>query len=229
MRNIAIGDIHGSAVALHTLLETLNIADDRLIFLGDYIDRGPHSQQVLSTLLELSANQNHIFLRGNHDEWLLRARTEKRWFKTWLGEGVGGKETLHSYGASSFDASALSFIPDAHFVFLESTRLFFQTEDAIFVHASISWQKPEENDPQQLLWAFFNDIAPHPSGKRIVCGHTSQPRGLPFDKGYAVCIDTCCYGGGWLTALDTDSDEVIQANNRGQTRQFLLGESPGAA
>jgi serine/threonine protein phosphatase 1 len=228
MRNIAIGDIHGSAVALHTLLETLNVADDRLIFLGDYIDRGPQSQQVLATLLELSANQNHIFLRGNHDEWLLRARTEKRWFKTWLGDGVGGKETLRSYGASAFDVTALSLIPEAHFDFLESTRLFFQTDYEIFVHASISWQEPEDNDPQQLLWPFFNDIAPHPSGKRIVCGHTSQPRGLPFDKGYAVCIDTYCYGGGWLTALIVDSNEVIQANQQGQIRQFLLGEPPGA-
>lgn len=212
MRNIAIGDIHGSVTALRTLLASLDLVNDRLIFLGDYIDRGPNSQQVIATLLELSANENHVFLRGNHDEWLIRARNDKRWFRSWLGEGVGGKETLKSYGATPFDFSALSLIPDQHFSFLDRTRLFFQTDYEIFVHASISWQEPEDNDPQQLLWHSFEEITPHPSGKRIICGHMAQADGLPADKDYAVCIDTYCYGTGWLSALDVDSDEVVQAN-----------------
>jgi serine/threonine protein phosphatase 1 len=226
VRNIAIGDIHGSIIALRILLAALDLVNDRLIFLGDYIDRGPDSRQVLATLLELSANQNHVFLRGNHDEWLLRGRTEKRWFKTWVAEGVGGRETLKSYGASSFDLSALSLIPDQHFDFLERTRLFFQTDYEIFVHASLSWQEPEENDPQQLLWRSFEEVTPHPSGKRIICGHTSQPNGLPLDNDYAVCIDTFCYSTGWLSALDVYSEEVVQANNQGETRRFLLSEMP---
>jgi serine/threonine protein phosphatase 1 len=164
--------------------------------------------------------------RGNYDEWLLRARTEKRWFKTWIGEGVGGRDTHISYGTASRDVSMLSLIPDEHFAFLERTRLFFKTDYEIFVHASLSWQEPEDTDPQQLLWRSFSDITPHPSGRRIMCGHTSQPNGLPLDKHYAVCIDTLCSGTGWLSALNVDSDEVIQANNQGQTREFLLGESP---
>lgn len=224
MENIAIGDIHGSPVALRTLLESLNLRDNRLIFLGDYIDRGPGSSQVLETLLELSSDPKHVFLRGNHEEWLLNARTEKRWFNTWLGAGVGGKATLTSYGAASFDAAALSLIPEEHFEFLEGTHLFFQTETEIFVHASLSVQKPEENDIQQLLWHSFEEIAPHPSGKRIICGHTSQPGGVPTDNGHAVCIDTIWSG--WLSALNVEIDEVIQANNQGQTRRFILGQLP---
>lgn len=146
----------------------------------------------------------------------------------WLGEGVGGKETLKSYGASCFDPSALSLIPDEHFAFLESTRLFFQTDYEIFVHASLSWQEPEDNDRQQLLWHSFNDITPHPSGKRVICGHTAQRTGLPLDNDYAVCLDTYCYGTGWLSALDVGADEVFQANNQGETRRFPLGEVPPA-
>ena len=67
MRTIAIGDIHGCAVALRALLQSLDLHGDRLIFLGDYIDRGPDSSQVIETLLGLSFNPNHVFLRGNHD------------------------------------------------------------------------------------------------------------------------------------------------------------------
>jgi serine/threonine protein phosphatase 1 len=225
MQNIAIGDIHGSVDALRTLLNLLDIERDRLIFLGDYIDRGPHSRQVLDVLEALASNPNHVFLRGNHDEWLLRARRDKRWFKTWVGEGVGGRETLRSYGASSFDLAALDLVPEQHFAFLEQTRLFFQTEYEIFVHASLSWLEPEETDPQQLLWRPFEEIAPHPSGKRVICGHTKQPGGVPRDNDYAVCIDTLTVSTGWLSALNVETNWVTQADSEGRTRQFALGDA----
>lgn len=226
METFAVGDVHGCIAALCMLLATLKPEENRFIFLGDYIDRGPSSREVIEELIKLAANANHVFLRGNHDEWILRARTEKRWFKTWVADGVGGKDTLRSYGATSFDILALSHVPEAHFRFLESTRLYFQTDKDIFVHASISWMEPENTDAQQLLWRSFGDILPHPSGKRVICGHTSQPNGLPHDKGYAVCVDTFCYQTGWLTALNVDTNEVMQANNHGQTRRFLLGDFP---
>ena len=77
MRTLAIGDIHGFSGALETLLGVLNPDKDQLIFLGDYIDRGPDSRGVLERLIELSQNPNHVFLRGNHDDWMLRAREPK--------------------------------------------------------------------------------------------------------------------------------------------------------
>lgn len=226
MATLAIGDIHGSLTALRVLLGELDVERDQLVFLGDYIDRGPDSREVLQTLIDLSADSRHVFLRGNHDDWLLRARAEKSWYKSWISEGVGGKETLRSYGATAFDISALSLIPEEHFAFLDRTRLYFQTDYEIFVHASISWQEPEENDARDLLWPSFDDINPHPSGKRIICGHTSQPNGLPADKDYAVCIDTYAYAGGWLTALNVDTDEVVRADNNGETQRFSLRQRP---
>lgn len=224
MRTLAIGDIHGFSRTLETLLDFVAPENDRLIFLGDYIDRGPNSRQVIEKLIELSDNPNHVFLRGNHDEWLLESRFDKEWFKSWLGLGVGGKETLRSYGAASFSPSMLLLIPQEHFDFLESTRLFFETDSHIFVHGSISWKPPEENSADELLWPTFDTLNPHPSGKWIICGHTSQPSGLPAVKDYATCIDTFCSGNGWLSALDVESFEVFQANEEGQTRQFSLAE-----
>jgi len=224
MKTIAIGDIHGYPVALNTLLAQLNPRDDRLVFLGDYIDRGPGVRQVLDTLIRLSANPNHVFLRGNHDDWLLHARTDKWWFNSWITEGVGGRETLRSYGATRFDQESLALIPARHFDFLERTQLYFQTEHEIFVHASLGRQEPEHTESRKLMWDLFEEITPHPSGKRVICGHTSQKSGLPCNNGYAVCIDTFCSGTSWLSAFDVDSDEVIQANNQGEVRQFVLGE-----
>ncbi len=226
MRTLAIGDIHGFFNALNTLLGMLNPDEDRLIFLGDYVDRGPDSRGALDQLIALSKNPNHVFLRGNHDEWMLRARTEKRWFKTWIGDGVGGKETLRSYGASSFKSSAMDLVPPTHWQFLEGTRLFFENDSHLFVHASLSWQVPEDTDSQVLLWRSVHDIVPQQNGKRVVCGHTPQPSGLPLDLGFAVGIDTFCSGTRWLSALDVESNEVFQSRENGDTRRFVLGAVP---
>ncbi len=77
-----------------------------------------------------------------------------------------------------------------------------------------------------MMWGNWSQIGAHPSGDRIIVGHSAQRSGLPLDRGFAVCIDTYCYGGGWLTALDVWSDEVFQANEAGQMRRFKLGEAP---
>ena len=227
MRTLAIGDIHGCKMALETLLDSLELCeDDRLIFLGDYVDRGPDSRGVLEKLIELGANPRHVFLRGNHDDWMLRARGEYRWFNSWVGEGIGGRESLESYGATSINLAALSLIPAAHWDFLARTQLYFETTSAIFVHAAITSYNADLSDSHSMMWRSFWDNAPHLSGKRIVCGHTAQTSGVPGNQGFAVCIDTFCGGpGGWLSALDVGSNEVFQANQNGETRRFYLGEA----
>ncbi len=122
MRTFAIGDIHGCFTALETLLDCLELQpEDRLIFLGDYIDRGPDSHRVLEKLIELSANPRHVFLRGNHDDWLLTARTETKTLQSW--RAVGGKQTLESYGVKSIEE-----MPASHLGWLEKTRAFFHLE-----------------------------------------------------------------------------------------------------
>lgn len=226
MRTLAIGDIHGFAGALATLLNSLDLSDARLIFLGDYVDRGPRTRAVLEKLIELSANSNHVFLRGNHDEWMLRARTEKHIFKSWIGEGFGGKETLRSYGAIKFNAAVLDVVPPEHWRFLEATRLFYEDDFHIYVHASLSWLPAQETTKQILLWGALHQIPPQQNGKRVICGHTPQEWGVPLDMGHAVGVDTFCSGTRWLSAFDVESDEVFQANRAGETRILRLGEMP---
>ena len=216
MRTLAIGDIHGCKMALETLLDSLELCeDDRLIFLGDYVDRGPDSRGVLEKLIELGANPRHVFLRGNHDDWLLTARTEPKMFGSWLA--VGGQKTLDSYGITRWED-----LPPAHLEFLDQTRAFFHLEGQIYAHAAVSSRPPELNEPRWLMWGNWSEIKEHPSGDRIIVGHSAQRSGLPLDKGFAVCIDTYCYGGGWLSALDVWENEVFQANEQGQTRRVRL-------
>jgi serine/threonine protein phosphatase 1 len=65
----------------------------------------------------------------------------------------------------------------------------------------------------------------HDSGKIMVCGHTAQKSGIPLNLGFAVCIDTYCYGGGWLTCLDVLTGRLWQASQQGATRSGWLPES----
>lgn len=68
---------------------------------------------------------------------------------------------------------------------------------------------------------------PHISGKMVICGHTAQRSGLPRDFGWTICIDTNAKDDGWLTCLDIVSRRVWQAKGEGQTREFMLGQTPG--
>ncbi|RYX83193.1 serine/threonine protein phosphatase [bacterium] len=215
-RLFAIGDIHGCLTALDVLLESLQLRpQDQLVLLGDYIDRGPDSRGVIERLLELEREGEHIFLRGNHESWMMSGGINFSMFQSWLE--VGGLETLASYGSQD-----ISDIPESHWLFIERTRLFYETDTHIFVHGASGQGPLETTGEHWLLWSRIYNIEPHPSGKRVICGHTSQKNGRPLDRGFAVCIDTHAYGGNWLTALEVNSDEVFQANQRGETRSGTL-------
>src|SRR5262245_4704597 len=98
MRTLAIGDIHGCLRALDGILdEVAPQADDLVITLGDYIDRGPDSKGVLDRVLELSQRCRCVHLRGNHEVMMLAARESDRHFWEWLS--CGGKQALASYRA----------------------------------------------------------------------------------------------------------------------------------
>ncbi|PQV64360.1 serine/threonine protein phosphatase 1 [Abditibacterium utsteinense] len=220
-RILAIGDVHGCSRALDALLELVAPRDeDTLVFLGDYIDRGPDSRGVLERLIGLSKRPDFVALRGNHDLWMINARYQKRWFRSWLGAGVGGAETLKSYGAQNLDV-----IPDSHWKFLESLRPFYETEKFLFTHASLDGNLPLENQSEEwLFWRRASEATPHFSGKTLICGHTSQENGVPLDLGHAICIDTEAYGGGWLSCLDVEALYLYQANQNGETREGGLGD-----
>src|SRR4051794_4005668 len=129
-RTIAIGDIHGCSAALDALLDAIEPgADDVIVTLGDYINRGPDSRGVLDRLIKLSSQCRLVPLLGNHDQKLLEARSGLH-PTTWLG--MGGIATLDSYGPGR----DLSLIPDEHFEFLDGCLDYYETNTHIFVHAN---------------------------------------------------------------------------------------------
>jgi serine/threonine protein phosphatase 1 len=220
-RTIAIGDVHGCALALEALLETIQPrADDTIVTLGDYVNRGPDSRGVLDRLIELERQCTLVPILGNHDQTLLAALADEPRALSDLLD-MGGAPTLVSYGAQRITEADLVRIPPTHRAFLERCRDSYETETHIFVHAQ--YDPDAAMDEQSSLWLRWESLRdgipdPHVSGKRAIVGHSSQKSGEVLNVGHLVCIDTFCYGGGWLTALDVDTDEVWQVNRQGALR-----------
>lgn len=221
MRTLAIGDIHGCHAALTLLLEQVKpLADDKIIFLGDYIDRGPASREVIDLMIGLTTTCTPVFLRGNHEVMLLNARTDELKANVW--QSCGGLETLISYDAA-FDSNWAAKIPETHWKFFADTVRYLETDDHIYVHAGLDADVDMADQPHWLLhWEFVERLKPHKSGKRVVCGHSSQYSGQILDLGFGVCIDTGAAYGGWLTCLDIASGQWWQTNESGEVRQGSL-------
>lgn len=228
MRLLAIGDIHGCSTALDTLLALVRPQpEDRVVLLGDFVDRGPNSRGVLEMLLALKEQTQLVAVRGNHEEMMQLARKDVLQFSMWYA--VGGKETLDSYqwdGSPNWE----EIIPQRHWEFLDSALVeWHEQEECFFVHANVDPHLPLAEQPGELLrWeAFREDQALHCSGKPLVCGHTAQRTGLPRYRPHGVCIDTWVYGRGWLTALDVGTGQLWQANQRGESRTLNLDDCEG--
>jgi serine/threonine protein phosphatase 1 len=224
MRTLAIGDIHGCHTALTALLGQIQPSpEDYLIFLGDYIDRGPASRAVIDSLIELEKTTRCVFLRGNHEAMILAARDETQGgydtYKTNLWQSYGGGQMLVSYGTDD-RGDWVSGIPQSHWEFFERTERFVETETDIFIHASADPESAMNEQPDWLLfWEHLDRLKPHQSRKRIICGHTPQRSGNIKDLGFALCIDTGPAVGGWLTCLDVETGNFWQANEQGQHRE----------
>jgi serine/threonine protein phosphatase 1 len=230
MRIWAIGDVHGCLTALDTLLQTLELQpDDRLIFLGDLIDRGPESKGVIERLFTLRSERQVDVVQGNHEEMLLIARDLPGYARAW--QMYGGKETLASYGLPDGTIDGWpDAIPAEHWNFIKKEMVDAVEEDKhILVHGGYDPTLPLDQQPwNQLRWQKWNDPQPHCSEKIVVCGHTHQVSGIPLSVGHAICIDTWVYGGdGWLTALELGSHEYVQANQKGDIRQNQLATEDG--
>lgn len=214
-RVIAIGDIHGCAEALRALLEAIvPAADDTIITLGDCVDRGPNSREVIDQLCEVATNCNYVPLTGNHELMMLSAIDQQSLAGNWMM--FGGQQTMASYGNS------LEQIPDEHIEFMRSFRRSFETDDHIFVHANYIADLDMVDQPERIIfWERLTSMVPppHRSGKRVLVGHTPQADGEVLDLGHLVCIDTCCFAGGWLTAFDVTTNRVWQADVIGTLRE----------
>jgi serine/threonine protein phosphatase 1 len=212
-RTIAIGDIHGCATALDTLLDVIAPENnDTVVTLGDYVDRGPDSNVVIERLIELGGRCRLIPLLGNHETLMLEALRDGD-LNFWLT--CGGFDTVRSYGGK------LNDIPLRHINFLSKCPKYWETEDHFFVHANYRADLPLSAQPDHtLLWEHitFSMPGPHDSGKTAVVGHTPQRTHEILDLTYLKCIDTLCVGGGWLTALDVTTGQQWQANMEGELR-----------
>jgi len=215
---IGIGDIHGCAQSLEYLLDVLGPGeDDRLVFIGDYVDRGPDSRGVIDRLLRLRSEVKCIFLKGNHEELMLDY-LDRGEYGIWAANG--GRATLASYE----DTSGRLQIPDEHLVFLRELRPYFETNEFFFVHAGLRPQltireNVKENDEFVFLWERSHLKASElPWEKTVVCGHT--PMAEPLNRERLINIDTGCVymnheGMGRLTAVRLPEREFVSVPYRG--------------
>jgi serine/threonine protein phosphatase 1 len=221
----AVGDIHGELEKLDELLELLPLEPgDRLVFLGDYVDRGPDSCGVVQRLLELAEQWPSTFLLGNHESMFLD-------FLGWTDEAYfggdafllnGGDRTLASYGY--FDRAVPdreSFkLPRDHEDFLLRLRPFHREGDYVFVHAGLGAPQMRLDDvgyalrktrPEDLLWNRSSCDLPHRLGVTVVYGHTpAEDFGVRWNLPYSIGIDTGAVYGGPLTAIRLPDETLFQ-------------------
>ena len=219
-RTFALGDIHGCAVAFETMLSLLKLrSNDTLVMLGDAIDRGPDSRGVIDILTDIRGKCRLITILGNHEQMLLDVIDGKMPRQGWLIHG--GTETLDSYGNQASPAE----ITEQHLAFIRTWTDYYENATHFFVHGNYIEQKELAMQPWSLLrWEPLHHRlpGPHQSGKTAVLGHTANRGGRIVNLGYLVCIDTCCHGGAWLTALEPATGKVWQTNDRGDKQHAHL-------
>lgn len=236
VRVYVIGDIHGCVGLLQTLHAQM-LVDARksaqgyrniVVYLGDYVDRGLHSCEVLDLLIGSPLpGFDPVFLRGNHDQQFLDffddPRSGAAWFK------YGGDATVYSYGvriaetvppSERFDyirEQLLATVPRRHFEFLAGTQLYCEIGDYAFAHAGVRPERPLDRQvPEDLMW-IRNEFLDYdrPLDKVIVHGHSVSD--LPQLREHRIGIDTgACYGNA-LSCL------ILE----GGTRRFLSSRDVG--
>ncbi|APG48872.1 metallophosphoesterase family protein [Phaeobacter porticola] len=234
----AIGDIHGQLDKLElalTQIESDGGPDAQVVFLGDFVDRGPDSRGVIDLLVTGQAEgRNWITLMGNHDRmfaWFLEdmPRHDPHMLVGyhWLHDRVGGIETLESYGVTfpertrleDVHTAAKAAIPEEHVNFLLSLATMHQTDDHAFVHAGIRPGIPlaqqTENDLVWIRQPFHQHAKAHP--KLIVHGHTPVDRAqhygnrvnLDTGAGYGKPLTTAVFEGTSVWVLEPDGRQTL--------------------
>jgi serine/threonine protein phosphatase 1 len=186
------------------------------VFLGDYVDRGPDSYGVLDRLIERGQTHEAVFLKGNHELFLLEFLRDPGKLNQW--RQFGGLDTLMSYGvAPTFNATEaeLDLLADAlfqampvrHRDFLRRLETSFSCGDYFFVHAGVRPQLPlDQQREEDLLWIRDEFLRyEHDFGKIVVHGHT--PVDEPEIRSNRINIDTGAYATGKLTCLVLERDK----------------------
>lgn len=227
-RTLVIGDIHGALKALEQVMQRAAVKDaDRLIFLGDYVDGWSQSAQVVEKAIQLSKNQECIFIKGNHDVWC------EQWLKTGEANHTwvlhGGLETMASYDGFTEEEKF------RHLLFFESMRYFHIDElNRLFIHAGFTSMHGPENEMSmaivnwdRTLWelALAKDPSISPESpyypkrlklyQEIYIGHTPTlfvGEDLPMNACNVWNIDTGAAFYGKLTLMDADTKEYWQSD-----------------
>lgn len=227
-RRIIIGDVHGQYDTLMKLLDAIALnKEDEVYFLGDLIDRGPKSAEVVNFVKE----NNYPCILGNHEKMLLDTIVDgaisPEMLQAWLCSG--GQATVASYNSN---------IPQEHIDWFNSLPLYLDLGDIWLVHAGVDPSLPlEKQSEREFCWIrekFHATTKPYFPDKLIITGHTItftlpgvKPGKLAAGVGW-LDIDTGAYhsASGWLTALDPDNKVVYQANGRdGKTRKLSLNQA----
>lgn len=197
-RLLAVGDIHGCLDRLRRLMAKVRPAEaDRVVFLGDYIDRGPDGKGVIDYLIDFAGRfPKSVFLKGNHEAMFLDFLSGGEQLPFLVN---GGTATLESYRTPEGIR-----VPAAHFDFLARLRPYHETEGFIFVHAGLRPGIPlQEQRTEDLLWirdAFLH--SDYDWGKPVVFGHT--PLAEPLLSEGRIGIDTGAVYGRVLTCCDVE-------------------------
>ena len=242
MATIAIGDIHGNLPALIDLLDQLGgqiEGADTIVFLGDYIDKGPDSKQCVETILQfrLEVPATVVCLCGNHEDWLLRTMRDYQ-RHSWL-LGMEALDTIRSYSSEAAqvllnaiseaglrlytESDALPYdaffdvMPESHLRFFESLQTYYESPECICVHAGLSPQvaRIEEQSRHSLMLGDRSFPALYQGPKTVVYGHWRNPvidgNGWPMPRiiGRTIGIDTIAQG--VLTALRLPGQQVFQS------------------
>ena len=237
MNIFAIGDIHGclnELTSLHKKILThdkFDVKNDLIIYLGDYIDRGKNSKEVINQILKLKNNKiKTVNLMGNHDEFMIDFLfNNKNNIENWLNFGLD--QTLRSYGIEVVDfikdgfgddiidnlrKSLLSKMNEEHIKFFKELEISFSSEKYLFVHAGIDPKKKlEDQTKKDFLWSRSKDFfdKDFKTQKIIVHGHT--PEENIINNSHRINIDTGCYFSGKLSSvcLSDHDDSRLFINN----------------
>lgn len=225
LRVYAVGDIHGRADCLKELHRIIieHAAEQSgfkniIVYLGDYLDRGPFVRETLDELIAGSMpGFDAIHLMGNHERMLLDFLDDPSVLKLWLDNG--GMATLLSYGvrSSTGDSPARAedlrnelkyAMPESHAGFLKKLKLYYKAGDYLFIHAGIRPGVPlEKQDENDMLWTreeFSEFDGDH--GFRVVFGHTIQSQ--PLVTPNRIGVDTGAYATGILSCAVLEGDRV---------------------
>lgn len=212
-RTFVIGDLHGCADELDCLLDHIAPGSaDTVVFLGDYIDRGPSARAVVDRVLRLNhEGPRCVCLKGNHEDMFLAFLGRHGSH----GEAFlrnGGDVTLQSYGLDGLPgAEVASRLPAAHLAFFESLQLMFEYGPFLCVHAGVMPDRPlAAQREEDLMWVRGEFVEwPHPFPFTILFGHTPK-REVFDDRPYKIGLDTGLVYGNKLSCLELTELRLFQ-------------------